>query len=454
MITSCKRYVELATVSPLCGNNLMSPWVQEFWRVFGITTGLWLIGLLIGQAMLFLFLASLTYIGWHLYHLRQLEQWFSHKKFHPPEAPGIWGEVFYHFYRLQQRNRKRKRQLGEMLKRFQNSTAAMPDATVVLGPDYEIEWFNKAAAQLLGLQSPRDRGQPITNLIRYPSFHQYLEQGNYEDNTLKFVSPIDAGIMLRVSVIPYADNQRLLLARDITHLHRLEQIRSDFIANVSHELRTPLTVITGLVETMRDSEDCTQSHQRPLLLLAQQTARMRNIVEDLLLLSRLESEPPTNHSEPVAVAEMLRSIYEEAVALSGDRQHQITLAVEEELIIYGQEGELRSAFSNLVFNAVRYTPTGGAITIRWYRDDQGAHFSVADTGEGIAPEHLPRLTERFYRVDVARSRNQGGTGLGLAIVKHVLNRHRGQLHIESEPSKGSLFRCDFPPSLRADLTTF
>jgi two-component system phosphate regulon sensor histidine kinase PhoR len=314
---------------------------------------------------------------------------------------------------------------------------------VVLGPRYEIEWFNKAAIQLLGLQSPRDRGQPITNLIRYPSLHNYLSQANFEDTSIKFISPSNPSMMLSVSVIPYAETQHLLLARDITHLHRLEQIRSDFIANVSHELRTPLTVISGFMETLQDAQ-MGPEFERPLLLMAQQTARMRNIVEDLLLLSRLESETATPGGEPVEVEEMLRSIYEEAKILSGEQRHQITLTVEEDLIIYGHSEELRSAFSNLVFNAVRYTPAGGEISIRWYSDEEGIHFAVSDTGEGIAPEHLPRLTERFYRVDVGRSRHHGGTGLGLAIVKHVLNRHQGLLHIESKIGQGSLFRCDFP----------
>ncbi len=422
----------------------MAPWVQEFWRMLGLTLSMLFIGFLVGQTFLFFFLACLTYLSWHLYNLYRLEQWFSQgRKFEPPEAPGIWGDVFYHFYRLQQRNRKRKRKLADMLKRFQESTAAMPDATVVLGPRYEIEWFNKAAIQLLGLQSPRDRGQPITNLIRYPSLHHYLTQANFENTAIKFVSPNNPSMMLSVSVIPYAETQHLLLARDITHLHRLEQIRSDFIANVSHELRTPLTVISGFLETLQDAQTC-HEFERPLLLMTQQTARMRNIVEDLLLLSRLESEANGNGGVMVEVDEMLKNIYEEATVLSGEQKHRITVSVEKDLTIYGHPEELRSAFSNLVFNAVRYTPAGGEITIHWYSDKEGAHFTVSDTGDGIAPEHLPRLTERFYRVDVGRSRHQGGTGLGLAIVKHVLNRHQGHLHIESQLGQGSLFRCDFP----------
>lgn len=427
---------------------MSSTWVQEFWSLLILILGMLFIGLLTEQIFFCLFLACFSYLCWHLYNLYRLERWFTHgKKFHPPEAPGIWGEVFYHLYRLQQRNRKRKRKLGVMLKRFQNSTAAMPDAAVVLGKNYEIEWLNKAAQHLLGLQSPQDKGKPITNLIRSPVFCDYLVNSD-EQTTIKLASPHDPNLILVIKVVPYARNhQHLLLARDITPIQRLEQIRSDFIANVSHELRTPLTVVNGFIETMRDAEDdCTLQWERPLLLMAQQTARMRNIVDDLLLLSRLESEQVTNMVEPIIVANMLNTICEEAHVLSGEQNHHLTLEADKNLIIEGHPEELRSAFSNIVFNAVRYTPAGGKISVRWYKDIDGKHFEVRDTGEGIAPEHLPRLTERFYRVDVGRSRSQGGTGLGLAIVKHVLNRHQGHLRIESTLGKGSTFWCDFSHS--------
>jgi len=437
-------------------------WIQELRRLLGLLLAMLLIGLWFKQTVLLAFIALIIYLSWHLYNLYRLEYWFhndkkgkkSKKQFSSPEVPGIWGEVFYQFYRLQQRNRKRKQKLGTILKRFQHSTAAMPDAAVVLGKRYEIEWLNKAAHQLLGLQTPQDRGKPITNFIRVPRFAEYLanaQQKNHENTSFKLVSPVNPHLMLRVSVVPYADNQHLLLARDITQVHRLEQIRTDFIANVSHELRTPLTVINGFIETMQDAEDeCSEQWKRPLLLMAQQTARMRNIIDDLLLLTRLESEgDKTDNSEKsvielVNVPEILHALTEEAKILSGDKAHQITLETDNDLLVYGHGEELRSAFTNLVLNAVRYTPADGKIKLRWYENDQGIHFAVSDTGEGIAPEHIPRLTERFYRVDVARSRSQGGTGLGLAIVKHVLNRHAGHLHIESTIGQGSTFRCDFP----------
>jgi two-component system phosphate regulon sensor histidine kinase PhoR len=427
---------------------MSSAWIQEFWRLLGLALSMLFVGLLTGQICFFLFIACLIYLGWHLYNLYRLERWFSHrKKIQIPQSPGIWGEVFYHFYRLQQRNRKHKRKLGVMLKRFQNSTSAMPDAAIVLGKQHEIEWLNKAAHHLLGLQSPQDKGKPITHFIRSPAFFEYLANVD-EKKSIKLVSPAHPHIMLKIRLVPYAKNhQHLLLARDVTQIEHLEQIRRDFIANISHELRTPLTVINGFVETMRDAEDdCVKQWERPLLLMAQQAARMRNIVDDLLLLSRLESEPVTTMDKPVLVAEILKTICEEARVVSGEQNHQITLQADDE-ILYGRAEELRSAFSNLVFNAVRYTPAGGQIQVRWYQDEQGKHFQVTDTGEGIAPEHLPRLTERFYRVDVGRSRSQGGTGLGLAIVKHVLNRHQGHLRIDSTLGKGSTFWCDFPKTI-------
>ncbi|OUD11753.1 hypothetical protein TPSD3_16430 [Thioflexithrix psekupsensis] len=395
--------------------------------------------------LLFLCLGLSFYLAWHLYNAYRLLQWFSHpKKITLPEAVGIWGEIFDHCYHWQQRNRKRKRKLSTMLKRVRRFTAAMPDASVILSAEQEIEWFNKASRKLLGFRSPQDLGQPIVNLIRYPNFRHYLNHYQQQDS-VKLVSPINPNMMLRINIVPYAGHRYLLSARDVTQLHRLEQVRRDFVANVSHELRTPLTVIAGFLEAMTDSDDeSLKNWQRPLFLMNQQVLRMRSIVEDLLLLSRLESENYQIVTEPVLLAELLEEIYHDAEALDQENKHVFILKLDPELALEGNAEELRSAFSNLVFNAVRYTPEGGEITLHCYQDERGAHVAVSDTGEGIAAEHIPRLTERFYRVDVGRSRNQGGTGLGLAIVKHVLNRHGAQLHIESVVGKGSLFRCDFP----------
>jgi two-component system phosphate regulon sensor histidine kinase PhoR len=421
---------------------MSSIWLQEFWRLFILILSMSFIGFLIGQTLLFLLITTLGYITWNLYNLYRLENWFLNNN-KLPESTGIWGEIYYQIYRRQQRHRKRKRRISTILKRFQRSTAAMPDAAVVLDHKFQIEWFNKAAKQLLGLKLPQDRDKLITNLIRNPAFAKYLKTYDDYEKGIKIFAPTNHQIMLNITVIPYAGNQYLLIAHDISQLHSLEQSRRDFVANISHELRTPLTVIQGFIETMRDNDDSAlQQWQRPLLLMDQQSARMRNIIDDLLFLSRLECESvKKNNHQPIKIADIIRSIYEEAQLLT--EEHNISLEVDENLILNGHAKELRSAFSNLVFNAIRYTPAGGEIKIRWYQDTEGKHFAVHDTGEGIAPEHLPRITERFYRVDIGRSRDKGGTGLGLAIVKHVLNHHQGKLRIESIVGEGSVFYCDF-----------
>lgn len=252
--------------------------------------------------------------------------------------------------------------------------------------------------------------------------------------------------MLEINIVPYGNDQRLLIARNITRIKRLEQMRRDFVANVSHELRTPLTVLNGLLETMSDAEDTEQLKywKRSVQLMNQQTSRMQHIVDDLLLLSRLETSDKKHTEQPVAIPAMLSAMREEAITLSGNMAHNIQLNADPHLWIIGNEQELHSAFFNLITNAIRYTPEKGTISLRWYADKSGAHFEVKDTGIGIAPQHVSRITERFYRVDIGRSRETGGTGLGLAIVKHAIERHKAKLRIESKLGQGSTFSCDFP----------
>lgn len=403
------------------------------------------IGLVVGKPWLFITLALALYLVIHLRNLYRLDRWLHGKGGYLPDAAGIWGEVNYRLHRLQRRNRKRKKRLASMVARFRDSTAAMPDATVVLDGSGAIEWWNDAATRAFGLRYPQDAGQALTNLVRHPDFHPYLDGGDYSA-PLQFRSPADDRIVLSVRVVPYGKNQRLVVARDVTRLQLLEQMRRDFIANVSHELRTPLTVISGYVEALLDGDDqCARQWGRSLQSMQQQASRMQQIVTDLLLLSRLETDSGHHGEQEVDVPALLEMIREDAGALS-QGHHTIELDAERGLWLRGDRGELRSAFSNLVYNAVRYTPDGGGITIRWQLREDSAHFEVQDTGIGIAAHHLPRLTERFYRVDVGRSREMGGTGLGLAIVKHVLARHESHLQIASEPGKGSVFSCDFAPS--------
>jgi two-component system phosphate regulon sensor histidine kinase PhoR len=434
--------------------RVSQPWRRELWRAFGLALLLLSIGVVLGKVAWVMIIGLAVYLGWHLRALYRLESWLAKGgSAAPPEGEGIWGEVFHHLYRAQQRDRRRKRKLKNLLKRFEEATAAMPDGTVVLSPQGEIEYLNDAATRLLGVRHPQDVGRRIANLVRHPAFTNYMARADYSE-AAQFPSPVDEQVMLRVRIVPYGKAQRLLVVRDVTQVYRLEAMRRDFVANVSHELRTPLTVVGGYLETLADADDpCAREWGRSLNLMQQQTARMQRIVEDLLLLARLETDTRGGAREPVSVPAMLAAIREDAVALSGEHRHNIRLDADPVLWIQGSDGELRSAFSNLVFNAVKYTPSGGDIDIRWFEDEKGAHLEVSDTGVGIEPHHIPRLTERFFRVDVARSRASGGTGLGLAIVKHVLNRHEGSLHIESEPGRGSTFSCDFPPNIVVHAAT-
>lgn len=419
-------------------------WISELWRFAGIAFVAFVMGLIADNVLLLLLLAVLGYLGWHFINLRRLQRWLTEgEDAYPPLASGIWDATFNDLGRLQARNRKRKRKLTRILTRFEDAAAALPDAVVILGLHDEIEWFNDATQNLLGLHWPQDVGQRITNLVRHPEFIEFLAANDYSGG-VELAAPANAEVMLAALIVPYGNERRLLVARDITHIRRLEQVRSDFVANVSHELRTPLTVINGFLETANETApECPPDWRRPLQLMRQQAQRMQNIVQDLLLLSRLEMEQPSLMGN-VEVPGLLEDVVQEARGLSGARSHTIQLDADPDLGLHGNADELRSAFSNLVFNAVQYTPEYGVIRVRWFRDAAGAHLVVSDTGMGIAEHHIPRLTERFYRVDTGRSRQSGGTGLGLAIVKHVLNRHAAQLLIESEQGKGSTFHCDFP----------
>ena len=425
-----------------------NPWISEAWRAGFLLGGALFVGWLIGYPQTLLLIAMGGYLAWHLYNLYRLERWYhKRKRFHPPEAGGIWGEVFHDIYLLQQRNRKRKRKLARMLSRFNESTSAMPDATVVLNADDQIEWFNKAAERYLGLNPKQDVGQRIDNLLRHPSFIEFLSRGDFS-KPLELPSPMGNEHTLSIRVVPYGNKRRLLVVRDITRMKHLERVRQDFVANVSHELRTPLTVIAGYLENMADAGDeCSKRWEKSLAQMQEQSRRMIRIVEDLLALSRLDTDDGAPAHDAVAVPAILAAIREEAVALSGEAKHDIRLEADRELWMRGGEKVLYGVFSNLVFNAVQYTPPGSAIRIRWYQEGDELRLEVRDSGPGISAQHIPRLTERFYRVDPGRSREHGGTGLGLAIVKHGLERYGGHLEIESRLGEGSLFRCVFPARL-------
>ena len=400
-------------------------------------------GLVFRHTFAWLFASTLVYLIWHLGNLYRLDNWLRRgRQFATPSSLGVWGELFNHFYRLRRRDRERKRRIAYLLREFRNSTSAMPDAVVVVDALWEIIWFNDAASRLLGLRAGQDLGRRIGNLIRHPDFVGYLRHGDFEE-PVDIPAPAAPGVRIALRIVPYGSDQRLLLARDVTRLYRLEEMRRDFVANASHELRSPLTVVSGYLDAMRADARLEGDWGAPLAEMEHQMQRMSDIIKDLLELSRLETEAREAPFAPVDVPVLLQRIQRESQAL-GYGPRDVAIEIGEPLWILGAESELYSAFSNLVFNAMRYTPDSGKVRISWMLDGEGAALSVSDTGVGIAPEHLPRLTERFYRVDRSRSRDSGGTGLGLAIVKHVLQRHSGELSVESEPGKGSVFTCRFP----------
>ncbi len=421
-------------------------WWEELVRIGFFSLMLTALGLLFGNLHLYLLVGGGLYLTWHLYQVYRLSRWLeADKRSKPPFAIGIWKHINSTLSAIRSQGRGRKRKLNKMLNSFLESTGALPDAIVILNSDGRVEWWNGVAAEVLGLNRS-DRGNPLSSAITDPIFNHYLQAEDFR-RPLQMPAPVDEAISLEVRVVPYGKGKLLMQARDITRLHQLEVVRRDFVANVSHEIRTPLTVVKGYLETMQDSDDDALVGWRPILgQMQQQTSRIQSIVADLLLISRLETGDAKERQGVVAVAELLRGVVQQAEELSGDQAHRIDLDVDGRLSIVGHGQELESAFSNLIFNAVRYTPAGGQITVRWWLSGSGPHLSVVDTGVGVEAAHIPRLTERFYRVDVGRSREKGGTGLGLAIVKHVLSRHDAHLDIESEPNRGSTFTCCFSHS--------
>lgn len=398
------------------------------------------------SALALVIVALLLMVLHHVRHLARLSKWLADPRPEAmPECAGIWEDVFAAFYHLLRRQRRSESRLTATLHDFQHAGLAMPDGLVILDGKNRIEWCNPKSEHHFGLDAKRDVGQLITYLVRQPSFAEVLGAGGYaEPLTLRAPS---GDLVLSVLIVPYEANRKLIISRDVTDRERVETMRRDFVANVSHELRTPLTVIGGFLETIADMETPNpELIRRSVPLMSDQAKRMQTLVEDLLTLSRLESEGNPAREEPVNVPDIARGLYHDALALSAGR-HKVTLLLESAAWINGAEDELRSAFGNLVSNAIRYTPAGGEVRLSWKATaDGGAVFAVRDTGIGIEPQHLPRLTERFYRVDRGRSRETGGTGLGLAIVKHVVSRHAAKLEVSSESGRGSCFSVIFPDS--------
>jgi len=378
----------------------------------------------------------------HARHLRLLARWAAGDVPDVPEGAGAWRDVLTLLYRRQRTEVRRRRTLARLLARSRRAGRALPYGMAILDAEHRILWCNDSSESHLDIDVHADAGHPITNLVRQPEFVRYVAARDFSAPLVLKTARGD-GLVLSVQLVPYVESQWLLLSRDVTQATRLETMRRDFVANVSHELRTPLTVLIGFLETVRELKLDPERSRDYLNLMAEQGRRMQRIIDDLLTLSTLESAPGPEHDERVDVALLLARVLGEAQALSAGR-HRVRLDADEGFDLLGAENELASAFGNLASNAIRYTPPDGEVRLVWRASREGATFSVEDTGIGIEREHIPRLTERFYRVDRGRSRESGGTGLGLAIVKHALARHQAALEIESEPGRGSRFAARFP----------
>ncbi len=403
-----------------------------------------LFGLWVGHLWPVLFLAVSFVLGWQLYQQSRLILWLRKgAKTEPPDAQGLWGMVFDHLYGVQRNHRKKIRHYRNVINRVQNSTEALRDGVILLDRDGALQWWNQSARELLKLRQ-QDEGQLLVNLLREPAFLKFYNSREVRD-TIQMENPAFPDRYLDISMTIYGKGERLLLIRDTTRVRQLEQMRQDFVANASHELKTPLTVLKGYLESILDfSEDLPPALQKALNSMNDQTQRMDNLVNDLLVLTRLDAEVQQSVRQRVDIPDFLESIAQDARELSQERGHQIEVRINGSSALQGDPKELRSAISNLVYNAVNYSPDGSHIQLQWHESTAGGFISIRDEGIGIDSRHIPRLTERFYRVDPGRSSERGGTGLGLAIVKHILQHHQGRLDISSIPGRGSVFTCCFP----------
>jgi two-component system phosphate regulon sensor histidine kinase PhoR len=403
------------------------------WGLFSAVFALW-----------FMLLVMIVLMARHAWQLHKLGKWLNDARPETiPEAGGIWDDVFSQLYRMVKKHIQTKQKLAAELQHMEQATAALPEGVVILNDMNRIEWFNPIAQQHFDLDADHDVLQDITYLVRQPEFIAYLHESDFSKPLMMRPARHD-DMVLSIKLIPYGGDKRLLISRDITQFERVEGMRRDFVANVSHELRTPLTVVNGFVENLQDMPDLSHdSARRVLQLMAEQTRRMENLVADLLTLSRLENNLNPLREEVVDIGVLLNEVIQGGRLLSGEK-HDLQLEVKGSTKMSGNREELRSAFDNLLGNAIRYTPEGGSILLRWFERGGQQVFSVEDSGIGIPAQHIPRLTERFYRVDSSRSRETGGTGLGLAIVKHIAMRHQAKLEIYSEEGKGSTFSLVFP----------
>ena len=410
----------------------------------GILTAGWALGHP-GKAVL---AALLAYAIWHFVNICRLYLWIQNAGSDMPASLGLWADIFTRIGSMDQRNRKQKVRYQSMIDDFQNVTDAFPDATLIIDENANLTWFNNAASILLGLRDEEDIGRPLGNLVRSADFSNWLANPDEMNNRLEMPAPEKENSWLDITTVPIREDQRLIIFRDVSEVHNVEQIRKDFVTNISHELRTPLTVMRGYLELMqgRPRDELTDAIDR----MHTQAIQMQSMIDDLLDLSRLQSVEAHDEEEYVDIAAMLLQLKEQAEEISRGN-HVLLFDVDSGLALHGIKSDLESAFRNLIVNALKYTPDGGRVSISWHNSDEGATLRVTDTGIGISKREIPRLTERFYRVGSDRSQS-GGTGLGLAIVKHVLNGHQARLVIDSEYGVGSQFTCIFPPQRHRTVT--
>ena len=409
-----------------------------------------LIGWWLNQLVLVSVIFLLAYLAWQLYNSIRLYRWLQSWDADPPESLGMWSEIFDRIAALQKQNIKRNRQYQSVIDDFEGMADAFPDATLVIDSHDVIRWFNDSASKLLGLKAPADQGQVITNLLREPTFADWLAVQGQIHSKLEVPCPADDNITLQISAVRFRKNQRLLILRDVTDVQNLERMRRDLVANVSHELRTPLTVLLGYLEMLNTQPD--KPDPNAIKRMLKQARQMHALLEDLLELSRLQESDSRDEGAEVDIPVLLAGLKEQADDI-GQGDYRIRFDIQPGLSMRGTEADLGSAFQNLIVNAIRYTPAQGSIEVSWRETDDGLVLSVKDNGVGIPHRDIPRITERFYRVGSDRNRQTGGTGLGLAIVKHVLNSHGARLEISSMLGEGSEFRCIFPPGRKIQAAT-
>ena len=422
----------------------MSPaWSFALARVLAVIATAVVVGYFLDQIQATAILALAGLLALQFVRLYRLERWLRRRRTEdPPDFRGVWGDAVALVMRIYRRKQFHKRRIVQLFREFRRMTTAMPDGVVVMSAEREIQWFNRNAARLLSLRRKVDYRQRIDNLVRHPDFSRYLAVGEFSQPVVVRAT-LTSEVYIALHVVAYGAGQQLLLVRDVTRQIRLEAMRKDFVANASHELRSPLTVIAGYIDTLGEDPGLDPAWRGPLDEMRRQADRMRAVVDALIELSRLEAASGEAGTDLIDVEEMLVLMRREALA-RGAHPREVNLEIETHAELLGSEPELYSIFWNLITNAVKYTPGDGRVDIRWWADSSGGHLSVTDTGVGIAAEHLPRITERFYRVDPGRARSTGGSGLGLAIVKHAVQRHGGTLEIESEEGVGSRFTCNFP----------